>query len=121
MSRERSLAPEARRALERASQSGAGSMDALRLAVESQALEPLASAADDPYAWRGQALRIVARMPMLAAAYARLRGGAAGVADRRGYAAAGSALGAAAPRRRARRSAGRRGPCRRLPVCAARL
>jgi len=76
MARERSLAPEARRALERASQSGAASMDALRLAVESQALEPLASAADDLAAWRGQALRIVARMPMLAAAYARLRAGA---------------------------------------------
>jgi citrate synthase len=75
MARERSLAPEARRALERASQSGAGSMDALRLAVESQALEPPASTADDLAAWRGQALRIVARMPMLAAAYARLRAG----------------------------------------------
>jgi len=76
MVRERILTPEARRALERANQAGAGSMDALRLAVESQALEPLASGADDLAAWRGQALRIVARMPMLAAAYARLRAGA---------------------------------------------
>ena len=79
------------RTLERASQSGAGSMDALRLAVESQALEPPASAADDLAAWRGQALRIVARMPMLAAAYARLRAGAepvdppAGLGDAAAY------------------------------------
>ena len=75
MARERSLTPEARRALEQASQAGAGSMDALRLAVESQALESDASAADDLPAWQAQAMRIVARMPMLAAAYARLRTG----------------------------------------------
>jgi citrate synthase len=75
LARERTLPPEAREALNQASRHGAGSMDALRLAAESQALEPPAAVGDDLPAWRAQAVRIVARMPMLAAAYARMRDG----------------------------------------------
>jgi citrate synthase len=73
---ERRLVPEARQLLERAARAGAGSMDALRLAVESQALEGANPLPDELPAWRTQAMRIVARMPILAAAYARLRAGA---------------------------------------------
>jgi citrate synthase len=76
LARERILTPEAREALQTAHRHGAASMDALRLAVESQALEPAAEAGDVFEQWRQQAVRIVARMPVLAAAYARLRGGA---------------------------------------------
>jgi citrate synthase len=72
---ERRVPVEARRALEAASRRGAGSMDALRYAVESLALDP-GDSADDPAAWRGQAVRLVARIPMLVATYARLRAGA---------------------------------------------
>jgi citrate synthase len=73
---ERRLSPEGRQALERAALAGAGSMDALRLAVESQALETTTPLADDLPAWRAQAVRVVARIPMLAAGYARMRDGA---------------------------------------------
>jgi len=76
LARERILTPEASEALQTAHRHGAGSMDALRLAAESQALEPAAAAGDDQDGWRQRAVRIVARMPVLAAGYARLREGA---------------------------------------------
>jgi citrate synthase len=76
LARERTLTPEARQALTQAIDHDVGSMDALRLAVESQALESSASIGDDLPAWQAQAVRVVARMPMLVAAYARLRAGA---------------------------------------------
>jgi len=76
LARERSLSPEARQALTQASRHGVNPMDAVRLAVESQTLEGSGAVGDDLATWQTQAIRIVARMPMLVAAYARLRAGA---------------------------------------------
>jgi citrate synthase len=76
LDQQRTLPPDAMAILQRANLAGAGSMDALRLAVESQALESNGSTPDNVAWWREQAVRIVARMPLLVAAYARLRAGA---------------------------------------------
>ena len=50
-------------------------MDALRLAVETQVLDGPSEASESREAWLQQALRMVARMPVLVAAYARFRRG----------------------------------------------
>ncbi|HMK07756.1 MAG TPA: citrate/2-methylcitrate synthase [Anaerolineales bacterium] len=90
LAQERVLAPAARDSLRAAVGRGVRSMDALRLAVESQAIEAPTASDDSPAAWLAQAERLVARMPMLAAAYARLRAGLEPIAPPReiGHAAA---------------------------------
>jgi len=74
---ERILSPEARQALETARKLEAGPMDALRFAVEAEALQQAGS--DDQPGWQAQAIRLVARVPILVAAYDRLRAGFAPV------------------------------------------
>lgn len=75
LAQERVLRPEAFEILLAARDRKCPPMDALRLAVESQALETDVAIGDDRPAWRRRAVRIVGRMPILAAAYARLAAG----------------------------------------------
>jgi len=75
LAEERALSPRARQGIEVAVERGVGPMDALRLAVETQVLDGPSEASETRESWWQQALRMVARMPLLVAAYARLRRG----------------------------------------------
>ena len=75
LAEQRALSPQARQAVQAAVEQGAGSMDALRLAVETQVLDGPSEVSETRESWWQLALRMVARMPLLVAAYARLRRG----------------------------------------------